>query len=214
KLRKWGRIVRLHFFPGSTRPVQLRHLSQHLARPSLGPELDLPSPLEIGLHALKAVPLEKGGRGKKGGLSEYAEKLGKHKDTLSGLRQAAEVYEHCKASVQSDSLIDRAAHLAAIHQADQACWPVLVEALLKGEWSAADTAAIVRDFSRMAHRSRGTHGIGKRTQPQPALVRLGQTRPAGPQSYAVGAQLLVGCDAPRSPAAPDSCRGSVAAIFQ
>jgi hypothetical protein len=33
------------------------------------------------IHALHAVPLEKGGRGKKGGLSEYAERIGKAKSS-------------------------------------------------------------------------------------------------------------------------------------
>jgi hypothetical protein len=36
-------------------------------------ELD---PLEIGIHAFEAVPISKGGKGKKGGVSEYAEKIG------------------------------------------------------------------------------------------------------------------------------------------
>lgn len=41
------------------------------------------SPLEIGIHALKAVPLSKGGRGQTGGLSEYAEKIGRSSAALT-----------------------------------------------------------------------------------------------------------------------------------
>jgi len=39
------------------------------------------------LHALKAVPKAEGGRGKKGGLSEYAERIGKSQDSVSLYRK-------------------------------------------------------------------------------------------------------------------------------
>jgi hypothetical protein len=51
-------------------------------------ELD---PLEIGIHAFEAVPTSKGGRGKKGGLSEYAEKIGKGQNNVTAYRNAGEV---------------------------------------------------------------------------------------------------------------------------
>lgn len=75
-------------------------------------------PLEIGVHALHYVPPEKGGRGKKGGLSEYAKQIGRNFRTVSELRHAAEVYEAVKASAQAEALLDKAKHLSAIHAVD------------------------------------------------------------------------------------------------
>lgn len=93
------------------------------------------SPLEIGMHALKAVPKSEGGRGKKGGLSEYARMVGKSKDSVSEYRMAAEV---AKASGQTDGLMDRCTHLAAIHSAPSFMWPVLVDLMLSRQWTVAD----------------------------------------------------------------------------
>ena len=47
--------------------------------------------LEIGLHALDCVGKASAGRGKKGGLAEYARKLGKSSQYLTQLVAAAEV---------------------------------------------------------------------------------------------------------------------------
>lgn len=75
------------------------------------------SPLEIGLHALKAVPLEKGGRGKKGGLSEYAGKIGQKAPNVTIYRQAAEVFAATKNHYADITVfLDKAQHLAAIHK--------------------------------------------------------------------------------------------------
>jgi hypothetical protein len=65
-----------------------------------------------------------GGRGKKGGLSEYAEKVGKSKQTIHECRDAAEVAS--KVSAQADGLLDKAKHLAAIHKLPQDAWPQAV----------------------------------------------------------------------------------------
>jgi hypothetical protein len=51
-------------------------------------ELD---PLEIGIHVFKTAPPEKGGKGKKGGLSEYARLVGKKQPYIHQLRNAEEV---------------------------------------------------------------------------------------------------------------------------
>src|SRR5690554_6274341 len=49
------------------------------------------SPLEIGIHALKAVPTGKRGRGNKGdGLKAYAERVGKTPGYITQVRQAGE----------------------------------------------------------------------------------------------------------------------------
>jgi site-specific DNA-methyltransferase (adenine-specific) len=95
------------------------------------------SPLEIGMHALHCVALGSGGRGQKGGLSAYAEKVGKHKDTISTARMAAAVFQ--KLSAYTDGLHDKVYHLAAIHGLPRECWQSAVEAMLAGGWSAKET---------------------------------------------------------------------------
>lgn len=95
------------------------------------------SPLEIGIHALNCVALEKGGRGKKGGLSEYAEQVGKSVTTLRELRSAAEVAE--KSTVDRCLLLNSSQHLAAIHSLPEACWADAVAYMVKEKLSAADT---------------------------------------------------------------------------
>lgn len=93
------------------------------------------APLEIGLHALERVGKATAGRGKKGGLSEYATKIGRSKQYISQLAAAAEV---AKSSSRLDDLLDKCQHLYAIHAADLSLWPVIVPHMLKG-WSVADT---------------------------------------------------------------------------
>jgi len=99
------------------------------------------APLEIGLHALRAVPLGDGGRGKKGGLSDYAKAIGKTKQYVSQLRDAATVLTSVKPSTQVDSLLAAAKHLHAIHAADPRAWPALVAALLRDDARATRHAA-------------------------------------------------------------------------
>jgi hypothetical protein len=112
------------------------------------------SPLEIGVHALTAVGRQKGG-GVKGGLSEYARQLGKDSSWARHLVQAAEVFQATRSVSQLTDLmfqidetdkykrpviLKKAQHLAAIHAADRRAWPALAAAMLKGEWSAKETA--------------------------------------------------------------------------
>jgi N6-adenosine-specific RNA methylase IME4/ParB-like chromosome segregation protein Spo0J len=100
------------------------------------------SPLEIGMHALHCVALGTGaGRGQKGGLSAYAEKVGKSKGKISEYRQAAAVAEKCS---HMGTLLDKAAHLSAIHSLPRECWQPAVEAMLAGAWSAKETSERVR----------------------------------------------------------------------
>lgn len=93
------------------------------------------APLEIGLHALERVGKATAGRGKKGGLSDYARKLGKSQGYLSQLVAAAEV---AKSISQLMDLLNKTQHLHAIHSADESLWPVIVPHMLKG-WTVADT---------------------------------------------------------------------------
>lgn len=101
------------------------------------------SPLEIGIHALKAVPLSKGGRGQTGGLSEYAERIGRDKSVLTSLRSGAEVYLETVGTCQQLPA-DKPRHLYEISKAPRATWPALVAALVKRGWTVAETAAEVK----------------------------------------------------------------------
>ena len=96
------------------------------------------SPLEVGMHALHYVDKEKGGRGNKGGLAAYAEKLGRNKGHLSSYRNAAAVARKCF-NVETVSLLDKASQLAALHSLPQATWEDAVAAMVAGGWSAAET---------------------------------------------------------------------------
>jgi ParB/RepB/Spo0J family partition protein len=91
------------------------------------------SPLEIGMHALKAVPLAQGKSG--GGLKAYAERLGRTGEYVGQLRSAAAVV----ASLPNLSLevADRAKHLYEISKAPRETWSALVDSLVKRAWSLA-----------------------------------------------------------------------------
>jgi len=102
------------------------------------------SPLEIGIHALEAVGLGEHGKGKEGGLSEYARQIGKDGGYIRHLRLAVEVYRTVNFVSWATKLLDKAKHLAAIHSAPQDIWHLLVEAMLEGEWSKDDTEKIVK----------------------------------------------------------------------
>lgn len=101
-------------------------------------ELD---PLEIGIHAFEAVPLSKGGRGKKGGLSEYAEKIGKDQGNVSRLRDAGEVAKNLCIDTYV-SLLGRAQHLSAIHKLPKECWQAACE------WLVSQDKASVADVKK------------------------------------------------------------------
>lgn len=104
------------------------------------------APLEIGMHALRAVPLAEGGRGKRGGLSEYADRLGRDKGYLSTLRSAAGVVETVGST--QHFLLDRAQHLYEISKAPHDVWPVLVDAMAQHQWTVADTKRKVDEVKR------------------------------------------------------------------
>jgi ParB/RepB/Spo0J family partition protein len=111
------------------------------------------APLEIGLHALDRVGKAKGhGRGQKGGLSDYARKIGKSQPYLQQLVAAAEV---AKGISQLIPLLEKTQHLYAIHglagkpkDGPHPHWPDVVKAMLAGGedgkgWSVDKTAANV-----------------------------------------------------------------------
>jgi hypothetical protein len=84
------------------------------------------SPLEIGMHALHYVEKATGGRGQKGGLSAYAEAVGKQRPDIMTYRDGAEVAEKVKNNLQVSDLLKKAAHLAAIHKLPEEAWGVLL----------------------------------------------------------------------------------------
>lgn len=99
------------------------------------------SPLEIGMHALKAVPLAQGKAG--GGLTAYAERIGVGQSYVSQLRSAAGVLGSLHYSSNEVDLNDKAKHLYEISRADRAIWPLLAEYLIKKSWTVAETKATV-----------------------------------------------------------------------
>lgn len=106
------------------------------------------APLEIGMHALKAVPLDEngGGRGKKGDLLKYANRLKMDKSTIAEYRRGAMVaaYAIKNCGTSPTVLVSKAQHLAAIHALPTEVWKIMVEAMLKGEgWSVVATKEAV-----------------------------------------------------------------------
>jgi ParB/RepB/Spo0J family partition protein len=110
------------------------------------------TPLEIGIHALDVVAKAKAGRGKKGGLSEYARLLEKNQGYLSQLVSAAEVAKSIGQPMDLVPLQDKAMHLYALHGLPKDLWPGTVEALLafkKDESAVAkveERVQLVNDF--------------------------------------------------------------------
>jgi hypothetical protein len=114
------------------------------------------SPLEIGLHCLKAVPLGKGGRGVAGGLREYARRIGKTHPYIFQMRNAAEVLSECRKMVSQLTVFsDKAQHLAAVHKLPQDRWPEFVE------WIAQANPTVAEVEERVAR------ALGPTTHPQP-----------------------------------------------
>ncbi|BDD88839.1 hypothetical protein DPPLL_32040 [Desulfofustis limnaeus] len=56
----------------------------------------------------------------RGGLSEYAARVGKAKQNIAVYRDAAKVAINCNNDMTV--LLDKAAHLAAIHSLPETCW--------------------------------------------------------------------------------------------
>ncbi|GAB6188157.1 DNA N-6-adenine-methyltransferase [Thermopirellula anaerolimosa] len=109
------------------------------------------SPLEIGLHALKAVPLEKGGRGNAGGLREYARRIGKDESYIRQLRNAAEVIASVdKLRSQLRSFDNKAQHLAAVHRLPRSQWPEFVQWIAQANPTVAEVDQRVAKALRLA----------------------------------------------------------------
>jgi N6-adenosine-specific RNA methylase IME4 len=100
------------------------------------------SPLEIGLHALKTIGRGKAGRGKKGGLSQYAALIGKSQPYVSQIVAAAEVAKSISQLIDLADLRERCQHLYAIHDLPEELWSGAVANL--GEMSASEVEAAVK----------------------------------------------------------------------
>lgn len=120
------------------------------------------SPLEYGIHALRYVPKETGGRGHRGGLSEYARVVGKQKQYLSQITNAAEVFLTVKTNSKVDFTVyqSKAQHLAAVHRLEEELWEEAVELMLKKEWSSKETDTNINYAN-----------IGKTTKQKQALLK-------------------------------------------
>jgi ParB-like chromosome segregation protein Spo0J len=115
------------------------------------------APLEIGMHALTAVPLAQGKAG--AGLTAYAAEIGKTPQYVGQLRSAAEVVRELRNlsfKVSVEDLLENAKHLHEISKADEAAWPLLVGALLasrgkdgKNGWSVKDAAKKVGEVAAL-----------------------------------------------------------------
>ena len=101
--------------------------------------------IEFGISAKRHAKC-KGGRGKEGGYSEFARKIGLSKDTVSTYVQIATVYMHVKdkLSERSDSMIKKQSHLSEIHKASEEHWVQLVEATLKKDLTVSDVISLVQ----------------------------------------------------------------------
>jgi len=97
------------------------------------------SPLEEGKH-LSRYEQGVGGRGQKGGIREYARRLGKDESGLRQRRDAYRVYENC-GHVSAVSEMYR--HLYEISKAPEVARPFLVERLAAKGWTVAETASQV-----------------------------------------------------------------------
>jgi hypothetical protein len=105
----------------------------------LGNQQDGMSNLEIGKHVLNNVYLSKGGRGKEGGLREYARNVGAAQSNLTNYRKGAEVLASVENRYDDISLfLDKALHLAAIHKSPAPAWPALVSTFIEDGWSVTE----------------------------------------------------------------------------
>lgn len=93
---------------------------------------------ELSIHLDRLT--EKGQRG--GGLRAYARTIGKTEQFVGQLAKAGRVLS--KTKVNFSLCHDKTQHLAAINALDEVFWQVAVDAMLKGGWSAKETADRVK----------------------------------------------------------------------
>jgi DNA modification methylase/ParB-like chromosome segregation protein Spo0J len=106
--------------------------------------------LEYGLHVLRTIPIHAGGRGKTGGLEAYARLTGRNPANLSTYRKGATLllYLRPESPLVLKEFRDKALHFAAIADAPQELWQLLVDVMLAHSWSAVDTAHWVKELAK------------------------------------------------------------------
>lgn len=92
------------------------------------------SPLEIGAHAYGL---------KHGTAKQYAAAVSMDAGCISRVKAAYEVLKLTQ--VNFADCKDKSNHLAAIHKLPEEAWPLAVEAMLAGEWSAKETSEKVAE---------------------------------------------------------------------
>lgn len=118
------------------------------------------SPLEIGLHALDYVKLDKRGLGAEGGgLKAYAEGVGYAASKVTEYRHAAQVFRHINSHMGiweasnnslSEQLLSKTRNLGEIHKAPQDCWFILVSMMLEKGWTVAETAKAIKRANELS----------------------------------------------------------------
>ena len=146
------------------------------------------SPIEIGMHALKAVALAEGGRGKHGGLSEYADRIGWTKAYVGQLRSAAEVAETVNSSIRFD-LSEKAKHLYEISRSPRQAWPLLTGRLLAKGWTVAETSSTVEKVRKFDIPAEHAEWL-----PYAAVVEACRGARTAPVVKAGGDALMLVCD--------------------
>lgn len=141
------------------------------------------SPLEEGHHVHYYVERSVGGRGKTGGLREYARRLNKNEASLRQRRAAYAVYAKCVESTHFDDP-NGLSHLYEISKAPEDCWEPLVSALTTRKWSVKDTARVVGEVAKFdipdrhgswLPRGQVTEAYLRDERPTPtAVARLGE----------------------------------------
>jgi hypothetical protein len=93
------------------------------------------------MHALECVGTEhKGGRGKKGGLTEYAKRVGKTQPYVTELVQAATVAKAIAQAMGLDGLLDKSKHLSEIHALPAELWQEAVAHMLAKQWTVKEVS--------------------------------------------------------------------------
>lgn len=109
--------------------------------------------LEIGIHAFGLPEFAGGKPGKKGGISFYAEGVGKDRGTVSKYKSGAKVYLTVKDEVERvwprpHPWGEKARHLAEISQLDSSLWPQVVIKMFEEEWTRLQVKAHVKQLKK------------------------------------------------------------------